>query len=129
MPLPLKNRAKPATGNNTKLSFRAVSMFIIYNRKTKRVYQEQYDSVMHTLEVIPVSKRTVLLTAEGMHSVLVLDLTKIQKSFQIVPYFELFNCKYLIDLRCLDCGEEAAEWITKYVHLRIFLFHEIHSSV
>ncbi|XP_032689274.1 mitochondrial amidoxime reducing component 2-like [Odontomachus brunneus] len=89
------------------------NMFIIYNRKTKRVYNVQNDPVMHTLEIIPVSKYTVLLTATEMHNVLVLDLVRIQRSSQIVPYFELYNLNSLIDLRCLDCGEEAAEWITK----------------
>lgn len=86
-----------------------------------RVYQEKQDPAMHTLELMPVNKRTVLLTAEKMQRVLILDLLKIQQSSDIVPYFELFDRKHMIELRCLDCGEEAANWVTKCVHSRIFI--------
>ncbi|XP_011137044.1 mitochondrial amidoxime reducing component 2-like [Harpegnathos saltator] len=87
-------------------------MFIIYNQKTKHKYEETCNPVLSTLEIIPMSNHIMLLKASGMHE-LILDLMKIQESFQIIPYYESLNHKHLVELRCLDCGKEAAEWVSR----------------
>ncbi|EFN86073.1 hypothetical protein EAI_03024 [Harpegnathos saltator] len=93
-------------------------MFVIYNEDTKCVenlHLENMNYSLSALRIESINKSMMILKGIGMLD-LVLDIDNIRRNGDIITCSTSLYMKFIVNLKCIDCGVEAAEWISRYLN-------------
>ncbi|XP_032689281.1 uncharacterized protein LOC116852754 [Odontomachus brunneus] len=86
-------------------------MFIVYNSETKYIIHDCDNYILRDIKVINVDNNKVILQSFHTHYVMLLDINKISIK-NSVKCVTTFCNQFLTYINCIDCGLEAADWIS-----------------
>lgn len=87
-------------------------MFVVYNSKTNCAIQENDNIMMCKVSVNYLTENIMILTSCHIPD-LVLNINYITKHCTVVKCISSLYGKILVQFQALDCGPEAAFWISR----------------
>ncbi|XP_032689270.1 mitochondrial amidoxime reducing component 2-like [Odontomachus brunneus] len=106
------------------------NMIVVYNRQTRCIQQNELNFNLKDI-IIKVRKNLVKLMAPNMKR-LILNMNNIVDNSADILCMTSYREMYTVYSNCIDCGEDAAIWISRYLnhpHLRLgYITHKENSK-
>ncbi|XP_011137042.1 mitochondrial amidoxime reducing component 2-like [Harpegnathos saltator] len=90
-------------------------MIVIYDQENNCIQENEPNINLQNLIIEKANNLYIYFMAPGMCK-LAVDMFDQLQNLKIVQCKMSFCKKYVVEVKCIDCGNEAAEWISKYLN-------------